>query len=257
MVHDKGNQKGYGNDNENVIQHSSGSKNIASFFQNGNQLPTGITDGVHYNGFFLPVTFQTMNTVLLSNGQLRILLGVASVDFSNLGMINQFSPLITEIKIPFSVNLIQLFHHSLNHVVVHVYQKHTAVTSAVKVKFHHPTQRNDPVGTVGRVVKKILHMGQRKMQVFHLLYRFPIPILFRYLSIFLLCGNGYRRNVFSLGGKKGNGNQTVPMGFIQKIHFLIQLGIIHIRALNHIVIKGIGNSAHAKKVFLQLNTSLL
>ena len=95
------------------------------------------------------------------------------------------------------------------------------------------------------------------MQIFHLLYRFPIPILFRYLSIFLLCGNGHRRNVFSLGGKKGNGNQAVLVGFIQQIHLLIQLAIIHIRTLNNIVIKGIGNSAHAKKVFLQLNTSLL
>ena len=101
-------------------------------------------------------------------------------------MVNQIALFITEVKVTILIFPVQLLHHSLNGIKIHVNKQNAVAAGSIFTQFHNAAERNDPVCPKRGVIKKILHMRKGKMQILHLLHGRRKKVLFHHLSILLL-----------------------------------------------------------------------
>ena len=159
-------------------------------------------------------------------------------------MVNDLPVPIHEVDIFFGNILIGFFQKLLDAAVIHIYQKDALHGISVICQFHTPAQRNDPVITVGRIVKEVLYMGDGKMKVFQLAYRILKPLLPEHGNARLDIGNRRCCHQLSVTGIAGNADKIVLIGLVKKIHLLIQSIDSQILILNDTVIHGIGDPPH-------------
>ena len=196
-------------------------------------------------------------TVLIAGNVLVVFPQKTSADEVLLGMVNDLPVAVHEVDILLGNVLVDLFQQLLDTAVVHIYQKDTLHRAAVVGEFHGTTQGNDPVITVGGVVKKVLHMGCGKVKVFQLIHCVLKPLLVRDRNSCFHVSDGSRRHEAAVPRIAGNAHQIVLVGLVEKIHLLIQPLGGQVLVLDDTVVHGIGDPAHAPQVILQADGRLV